>query len=196
MQINNVYVSYYRQQEQVFFCDKSQARNMKKHADRNRLAGDILLQKGQEFFREGREEDARDAYSSAGHSYIKSCEKTQKAALVASGYSKNTIEDGKRNLFTSHNNKELASYLAQKDAEVISIEEANRVDHICQKKGLSYVALEYGNGIYIDEKQCSELKAIAEKAHNNYQKKVEREQTKMMLRDVVDDAYKMMDDNY
>lgn len=148
--------------------EKKQARNMKKHADKNKLCGDVLKNKALE---EDDEEKQKQLLNGASSEYIKASEKYMKTILVAAGGEEEKYYDSKnreKKVLETHSNRVLFDALTNKGIEPISYEEVKVLDKAHSGKGLTYIALEYGKKIDEEEIVGEEIEMDISK-HNQIQ---------------------------
>lgn len=184
--------------------EKKQARNMKKHADKNKLCGDVLKNKALE---DDDEEKQKQLLNGASSEYIKASEKYMKTILVAAGGEKEEYYDPKnrkRKVLKDHSKKVLFNALTNKGIESISYEEAKVLDEAHSGEELTYIALEYGKGsngeeIEMDISKHDQIQDITNKISEKcnqlikeakQQKIKETEQQK--IQQIVDEALKLI----
>lgn len=186
-----IMVEYDQAEEQDFKFDKKQAKNMRCHANRNEVAGDFLLQKAEECERLGDHENRDNFSTEAANEYVKSIEKTCKAAVVACDGEKKEYNGnrGKRKLLETHSVRLLQQTLEGKSSHLISAEDAQTVDTIHGGKGLAYIATEYGGPnnevVTINMEDTKRLKNIAKTTSANYKKLERQERVRRMLKGVI-----------
>ena len=197
------------QQESQVNYEKKQVKTMECHAKRNKDVGDVMFEKAKQREAEGDVEGSIDAYSEAGHNYIKASEKIVKSEMVANGKEDYTFEqtytkDGKE---YKRKKKAIKEHSIEKANEalgnnaLISKERAHCIDRITGYTSNSYIELQYGNKkcdvVSLNGEQALFLKESTEEIfarHNDkkekYKKKKKKEKVKEWADKYFDEMYK------
>lgn len=163
-----------------FDYQNKQAITNKKHSERNKLAGDCLLKAAEE--NTDKVDKSLDLSTEAANEYIKSTEKILKAAFHACHASDD------KGILRTHNIVTLHNCLKKERVELISSEDAKKMNDCHGGAGLAYIATEYGdkNGktITIPIDETKEIKRITEKAHRNYNEFEKKEKSRKIVESV------------
>lgn len=196
-----------QQQEQSVDFTKKQVKTMEVHAERNKDVGDVMYERAQQREAEGDEKGSINAYSEAGHNYMKSCEKFTKAAMVA-----NNKEDSTFEITYNNNGKEkkvkkkvIKGHSVERANEALGInalttsETAHKIDNITGNEANSYIELQYGDKnnepVSLSKEDTTFLKEVNEEIVENYNKQKEKAEAKQKQQNLVDFIDSYLDDS-
>lgn len=207
MQEFNIDRQIQQQQEQSVDFEKKQVKTMELHARRNKDAGDILYERAQQREAEGDEKGSINAYSEAGHNYMKSSEKITKAAVVANNKEDSTFErtynnNGKEKKVKK---KVIKEHSVEKANEALgpnaltSSETADKIDKITGNDANSYIELQYGDKnnepVSLSKEEATFLKEANEEILENYNKQKDIAKEKKKQQNLVDFIDGYLDDS-